>query len=334
MRKYLPIVVALVIAALATLSSAQSTPTLDLTYTVVAPDLQDMELFLAHDQGIFAKDGVKVNINFVSGDNRGLQALISGKTDIAYITNTLAYKAMETGAKIKIIANTDPVSDYVIVAKPSLKSLADLQGHVVGISTVGGIAQLLPQAAMNLHGYDPSKVTWVSVGGSSARAQALVSGKIDAALVHALQAKELIKKNPQIHIISNLAEQLPNYQFVCYVARDSTIKQKPQALQAFVKGLIQGKRLMMSNKQLTLQDYYKYYPNADKAIVSDIYDFLKPGQMPGENGGMLKKNFQFTVKTLMEGGILKKPLSFDQAYDTSFTNNAIQQLGTVNAGSN
>lgn len=334
MRKFMLIAVAVVASVLTTFSSAQSIPTLNLTYTVVAPDLQDMELFLAHDEGIFAKDGVKVNIDFANGDNLGLQALISGKTDIAYITNTLAYTAMENGAKIKIIANTDPVSDYVIVAKPSLKTLADLEGHVVGISTVGGIAQLLPQAAMNLHGYDPSKVTWVSVGGSSARAQALISGKVDAVLVHALQAQELIKSNPQIHIIANLAEQLPNYQFVCYAVRDSTIQQKPEALQAFVKGLIQGKRLMMSNKQLTLTDYYKYYPHADHAIVSSIYDFLKPGQMAGEDGGMLQKNFEFTVKTLMEGGILKKSLSFDQAYDTSFTDKAIQELGTVSTGSN
>lgn len=319
----------LFMAALLGVGFAQQAPTLDLTYTIASPNLQDMELFLARDQGLFKQDGVKVNISFVTGDTRGMQALLSHKADVADVSNQIAYTSIAKGAKIKIIANTDPVSDYVIVGKKSLNGLADLQGHVMGISTVGGLAQTLPEVALKLHNLDPNKVTWVSVGGSSARAQALVAGKIDAALVHALQANQLIQKNPQFHIVSNLAQQVPHYQFGCYVAREDTIQQKPEALAAFVKGMIQGKRLMLSNKELTLKDYYTYYPNIDHSIVSQTYDFLVPLQSGGLNGGMSKTNFDFTVKTLVQTGALKKPLAFNDAYDMTFVNQALQQLGTV-----
>jgi NitT/TauT family transport system substrate-binding protein len=307
--------------------AAEAPEVLKLAYTVVAPNLQDMDVFMGRDLGIFKKRGLDLQITFLNGEPLGLQALVSGDADVSQNSHALIYTASERTPTIRIFCETVPIQSYVLVTTKDIAKWSDLEGKTLGISGLGGIAQLIPQAAMKRHGVNPAKVNYAVVGGSGGRAKAMAAGRTQAGMLHVIEAEELIAQEKGLHVFADLRTELPEFQFTAYVALTKTIAGRRSALQKFVEGMIETKRLILENKKLTVEQYLKYYPNRTEALVSKVYDALKPAMMLGINGGMEKGPFEFTRGVMLETGLLKQRPQYDQVYDPTLTEAALAVLG-------
>ena len=307
--------------------AAEAPEVLKLAYTVVAPNLQDMDVFMGRDLGIFKKRGLDLQIILLNGETLGLQAVVSGDADVSQNSHALIYTAAEKTSTIRIICETVPIHSYVLVTTKDIVKWSDLEGKALGISGLGSIAQLIPQAAMKRHGVNPAKVNYAVVGGSGGRAKAMASGRTQAGMLHVIEAEELIAQEKGLHVFADLRTELPEFQFTAYIALTKTIAARRSALQKFVEGMIETKRLILENKKLTVEQYLKYYPNRTEALVSKAYDALKPAMMLGINGGMEKGPFEFTRGIMLETGLLKQRLQHEQVYDPSLTEAALAVLG-------
>jgi ABC-type nitrate/sulfonate/bicarbonate transport system substrate-binding protein len=307
--------------------AADTLEVLKVGFTIVVPNLQEMDLYLARDLGIFKKRGLDVQITPLNGDTLGLQALVSGDVDVSFNSHTLVYTALEKAPNIRIIAETMPIHDYILVTTKDITKWSDLEGKVLGISGLGGIAHLIPQMAMKRNGVDPAKVNYAVVGGSAGRAKAMTAGRTQAGMLHVIEAEELLAQNKALHIFADLRKELPGFQYVGYIALAKTIGSRRPALQKFVDGLIEAKRLLLEKKSLTVEQFLKYHPTRTEALVSQVYDTLKPTMMLGINGGMDKDPFEFTQGLMLEAGQLKQRLQYEQVYDRSFVESTLGTLG-------
>ncbi len=125
------------------------------------------------------------------------QTLIAGAAEVGETDSITVMSAVEQGADLKIIglwylqtslvflANADKIRDFKDLEKPE---------NIVAVNGKGDITYVMLLGPLLKRGVDIKKVNVVEIGGSGARMQALLSGRVQAVPVHFDQAAEVAKK--------------------------------------------------------------------------------------------------------------------------------------------
>jgi ABC-type nitrate/sulfonate/bicarbonate transport system substrate-binding protein len=92
-------------------------------------------------------------------------------------------RAIEQGAAAAITRFEVQAPPYVMMAKSSIKSLAELKGKVISVGGAKDITRLYADRMLAPHGLKPGDYDFIYAGATTARAQALLGGAVDAAIL-------------------------------------------------------------------------------------------------------------------------------------------------------
>jgi NitT/TauT family transport system substrate-binding protein len=161
--------------ATATAGSAQAPPPLRIGYS----DWPGWVAWqIAIDKGWLREAGVDVKFDWFDY-SASMEAFAAGKIDADCVTNGDALVMGAGGARNVIILITDYSSgNDMIVARPGIKSLADLKGKRIGIET-GLVDHLLLLDGLKKQGMTQNDVTLVN-SKTNETPQVLASGQVDA----------------------------------------------------------------------------------------------------------------------------------------------------------
>lgn len=132
----------------------------------------------------FAKDNIKVTYPVINSGAKQTEALAAGSLDIcSALGGTSAILAAANGVDVKIIGiySRAPKAFTIMVKDPAIKTAADLKGKSVA-GPKGTILHQILIAALKKDNLKASDVKFNSLG-IPASVNALLSGKVDAALV-------------------------------------------------------------------------------------------------------------------------------------------------------
>ena len=141
--------------------------------------------WVAADKGIWKKHGLDVELIFLRGGARTVAAMIGGSVDFIIGSDLGATTAILQGANITRVGVTTNTLGYSMVSQPSVKTVRDLKGKIIGITPGRDAAYARVVKLLRDNGMDASKdVTFLSVGdgGPAARVAALSSGVIHATM--------------------------------------------------------------------------------------------------------------------------------------------------------
>jgi ABC-type nitrate/sulfonate/bicarbonate transport system substrate-binding protein len=120
------------------------------------------------------------------------------------------------------------------------------------------------------------------------------------------------------------------YSNVIFTTEDM-IKNKPEVVEAFVKGTVQGMQWAIDHPE----ESYKYVVDQyGKDMTPDIQESQKPGLLASlplmnpagsQPGRMTADNWKFTDQVLHDQGILTKPIDVEAAYNLTFLDKAYSQ---------
>lgn len=142
-------------------------------------------LYVAEDQGYLAKRGIDMEFDLAQSGAVMPPALLSGSAQIGAPTSTVLIQAVQQGIDLVAIAGTTvyptPAGQEGVVARggTGIKTPKDLEGHKVGLPSLGGIFEVLMRNWVRADGGDDRKVQWVEVS-IRQMADALKSGLVDA----------------------------------------------------------------------------------------------------------------------------------------------------------
>jgi NitT/TauT family transport system substrate-binding protein len=150
----------------------------------IMPTIDTAPFHLAVKEGLFQKAGLEVEEVDAASGQASLQNLISGSVDIAYSSYTPFFVAKAKGAAdIKFVADASSAApkSTEIVAMPnsSVKSVKDLAGKKIAITSTNTICDTLTKSVMRDNGVDYSGVKWVPIPFPQIAA-AVQSGQVDA----------------------------------------------------------------------------------------------------------------------------------------------------------
>jgi NitT/TauT family transport system substrate-binding protein len=109
------------------------------------------------------------DVRMSSGSLSG-QALSSGDVKLLLTTGAIALQANMAGGEMVIVAGMTHRLPYQIIARPEIKSAADLKGKTVAISRFGSSSEWIIRMALAKLGLDPDKdFALIQAGGQGER---------------------------------------------------------------------------------------------------------------------------------------------------------------------
>jgi NitT/TauT family transport system substrate-binding protein len=141
-------------------------------------------VFIGMKKGFYAEQDLKVDLVYVQSSAQTIQQLTAGALDITMSTGLVdPIRAIDKGAPIAIVRIETQAPPYALVAKAGIKSLAELKGKTISLGGPKDITKIYVERMLAPSGVKPGEFDMVFAGATSARASALLSGAVDAAIL-------------------------------------------------------------------------------------------------------------------------------------------------------
>src|SRR4249920_1948254 len=214
-------------------------------FSVAAPSIAEMPFRIAQIKGFYREEGLDVEVIFIRGAV-GMQALLGGSVDFTSASGSTIAAAVR-GIPVKLVFTASAKPQFDMVSQKDIRSIADLKGKFVGISSRGGAVDLLTQLMVQKNGLLPNKdVTSLVIGGQEDTVLALRAGRISAALL--TPPRPLMLAREGFNRIGYSGDYMPTYPSGGIGVTDEKIKTNPSDVLAFVKGSVRGLQFARQNR--------------------------------------------------------------------------------------
>src|ERR1700723_2089896 len=132
--------------------------------------------YVARAAGLYAAQGLNVDIINMNGGSKGAEELQAGRIDVMHVGLSSVVRVNQSGGDLRAIASLSNVIRFTFFSAPGVKTAADLKGGVVGVSTFGSESDSTVTLALQKLGLTRDDVTVKEYGGGTKRLQAGKSG--------------------------------------------------------------------------------------------------------------------------------------------------------------
>jgi NitT/TauT family transport system substrate-binding protein len=271
---------------------------------------------IGEEVGIFAKNGLNLEIAGFGGDAKLQQAMAAEAVDVGLGSGPgMAFIVKGSPVKgIAAMAGPPLIFALVVRADGSVRTIDDLKGHKVGISTVGSATAWLMNEVSRQHDWGFDGFTQVPIGENSARIAALKSGAVDGCVVDVGSALNFVARGDG-KILMRFGDVVKNFIMHVIFATDKAIAAKPAQLSAFLKGWFETIAFMRGNKAKSIA-IAQTVMGTDEKTTSAIYDELMP--MFLDNGGFDPKALAVLSRSFVEMKLLPTAPDMSKLYTEAF----------------
>ena len=226
--------------------------------------------------GIFKKHGLDLEISSFGGDARVQQAMAADGIDVGLGSGPgLAF--VVKGSPVKgIAAFADPPLTFALVVRndDSIKSVEDLKGKRVGVSTVGSVTGWIVGEVSRQKGWGYDGIPLVAIGDDATRVASLKTKSVDGAIVNLAAALNYVQRG-EGRILLRFGDLLKDFHVHVIFGTDKAIASKPDTLRKFLAGWFETVAFMRKDKAKTLEIAGEVM-GTDATITAQIYDEMMP----------------------------------------------------------
>src|SRR5438128_11630905 len=154
-----------------------------LTIGLSVPAATYLPLYVAVDEGTFAKQGIQADLVEFRGGSDLIKAVVSGSVDVGVVALAEITAGIDAGQPLKAFYAGFNIPDFDWYGVSSVKSLADAKGKRIGITQYGSSTDFITRYALTVNGLDPSKdVQIIQAGPPSTRLAAMKAGQLDISI--------------------------------------------------------------------------------------------------------------------------------------------------------
>lgn len=293
------------------------------------PPLPNSVLWLAKELGFYDREGLDVTMQFLDGTPTIIASMISGDVDVGNIGTDQAVKLVaQKSLDMRAINSSDVRQYFLVAARDSIASAADLKGKSFGVANVGSLDDRMTRLVLTARGVNPSQMTFVNIGAPDVRAQALVAGRLDATTM-SVGTWATIQHQPGVKVLVNADDYYAaapiNLKINAVTAKD--IKDKPEQMRRFTAAIMKLSRAFAGDENMWVDAMLKSRPDLKKADLEDLWPQFKLAW--AANGLMNLDQYQKTSDYLYQTadfkGVPQIPVS--DWTDTQFVDSVLRQIG-------
>jgi ABC-type nitrate/sulfonate/bicarbonate transport system substrate-binding protein len=174
------------VVGLATVPVAAAPTTQRTTIRVGSPAkvVSQWPFWLAVLRGGFAAQNLDVDFSVTRTEPLALQYLVSNSIDLAIVSPGPVLSGVEAGANVTMIGGLQNTMTYSLVARPEIRTLADLRGQMVATDQVRGTIPAVVKALVAPSGLQADRDYELrAVGTINERYAAMAANQVGAALL-------------------------------------------------------------------------------------------------------------------------------------------------------
>lgn len=265
-------------------------------------------------KGFFAKNGVEVEASAFAGDAKLQQAMTANSIDMG-IGSGPGMAFIVKGSTVKAVAAMagPPLLLAIVVRPDGAKSVAELKGKKISVSTAGGLTYWLVSETSRRQGWGPHGIDIQPMGAMAPQLAALKRGDIDGIVMDMSNAFAL-EKIGEGRILVRFNDLTDFIVHVIY-ATDAPIETRPDAIRGFLKGWFQTIAFMRQNKAETVA-IAKDVIDKDADIVGRTYDEVMP--MYSDDGRFKVSALAVLAKSFVELNTLPAEPDMSKLYTEAF----------------
>jgi len=238
-------------------------------------------IWAAQEKGLFAKNGIAAKLSFTPNSVEQIRNLMNGTYDLGTTAydNVVAYQEgqgeTELSTQPDLFAFMGGYSGSLrFVTQPDIKTYAALKGKTVGVdaATTGFAFILYKLAAMN--GLGISDYNIEKLGGTPARVQAMMEGRIAGTMISS--PSEILPESKGYTRLGDTTTTFGPYQASIGVARRSWAAKNGDQLVAFIRSYVAAMDWLQqpANRDEAVAIYVKYVPSAPRPAAQKAYEVM------------------------------------------------------------
>ncbi|HZR99818.1 MAG TPA: ABC transporter substrate-binding protein [Chloroflexota bacterium] len=241
-----------------------------------------MDELVAMDKGYFDEEGLEIE-PLIAGGGVLTPALVAGEIQFSTSASS-ALSAMIQGADLRVVyTSLDRPAYQLWSSTPDVRTLQDLVGRRVGISSRGDTHEISMRLLLKKHGIDPDSVVYAAVGSGAARISAIESGAVDAATLAPRDFLQLAQ--PRGNLLADIEEEI-KLVYTGIATSGPLLRSEPGLVERFLRSVVKGREYARRYREETLAVLDKYTPTGRDVNEQD-YDenvriFTAEGWVPDE----------------------------------------------------
>src|SRR5215475_179931 len=275
--------------------------------------------------GFAAKRGLKVELLQIKAGATLMKALISGEIDSVDMGAAESIVAGVRGTGVKIVGCTWPGVPQVVLAKAEIKTLADLKGKTVAISSPGSLPDLLFRGMLDAANVSFSDVKLATQGADLDRYKSLVAGITDAAVVS--NEFEPVMP-PTIKVLAKGGSAVPKFIRLCVATNSKVLAERRDDLVKFVAAEMDAYKYAATHRDETVNVAHEM-TNAkpDDTRVEFIYDQAIRDKQIDPSLAIPADRIDWMQDLFVKAGVIPKAVPTATLVDTSVRDDAAKLAG-------
>ena len=281
---------------------------------------QFMTMSVAQKRGFLKEEGFDAEIIRVTG-GAASAAMSGGELD--YTTGMALGGAMTGAYPVKGVACFVPAPVLSMVARSEIKSVPELKGKTVGVSTFSGVSIFAARVIAKQFGLDPDRdLKFVAVGAVEGRFIRLTQGLLDAAVLAPPLDAEAKKKGFNILVRGEDILAFPETGLVASVKK---IQTKPDEVKRVIRAGIKANRYIRTNREGTIQ-FIMDWLKVNKEVASLTYDGVV--KVYNEDPAVCEKALRVMIDERKQALKITRDVAVSEVADLTLIREALKEMGS------
>lgn len=256
---------------LAVYSSTASGAMTKLNVGYVGINSDNVIAWVAKESGIFARNGLDVELIYFQGGTTAVMALVSRETPISQTAGPSVVNAVIGGADAVMIAGGVVTLDYWLLSRPEIKSPQQLKGGSVAISRFGSASDFIVRYALQRIGLVPVKdVAILQIGALPDRLAAMETKRVQATVL--APPAMYTAQQRGFNILADIASLGLAYQATGVATTRKLIRDNPDLVRRYIRAQVEAVHRFKTDRELGMAVLGRYLRLQDKEVLARTYE--------------------------------------------------------------
>src|SRR5262245_30914966 len=228
-------------------------------------------LWITKEAGHFEKNGLGVDLIYLSGGTMAAQALSSGDIPFTLTGGSSIISSNLAGSGSMILLGIENAILFKLVTVKEIKAPEQLRGKRLAVASLSGSTYQATVLALAQFGIKPNEVTFMSIASAPTRLAALNSGTIHGTVV--LPPDTIVARRMGMNFLIDIGALGIEFQNASISAGRQVLENKPETARRFIKAMAEGVHTYKTDKAFSFKVLRKYLKTDDPELLEESYSF-------------------------------------------------------------
>ena len=284
------------------------------------PNMPNLTVAMAQKNGFFKDETLEAEIIRMN-PNVAITALATGDVDYCQLFGAVVGGAI-AGLPVRIVAGFLDNWPMTLIAQPEYRSIKDLKGKTLGISSFGATPDVAARMMLKRAGVDPEKeIKVLALGSDAARLTALTQRVVDVVVISPPADAQMEKQG---YRILARAYELFSFPYLGLGTHTRKIKEKPDEIRRVIKATIRANRFIRDNRDEAVRTLIGW-GKVEREFAYASYDALK--NLFNADGAVPEDGLKLVIEQARRGAKVTREVAPNEVVDLSFLREAQAELG-------